>query len=213
MMKPVSSFAASLVAAAALAISAGAALAADAPAAVAAPDVAKGQASFASCAACHGADGNSTIATNPRLAQQHPEYLIKQLKDFKANVRKGTVMNAMAAPLSESDMNNIAYWLASQKAKPAAATNKDTVVAGEKLWRGGIAGRSVPACAACHSPNGAGMPSQYPRLSGQHAGYTEQQLKDFRDGVRLNDKVMPAVVNGMNDAQIKAVADFVQGLR
>lgn len=214
-MKPVISFAASLISAALLtaAGSAMAAAPAAAPAAPAAPDLAKGKASFASCAACHAADGNSTIAANPVLAQQHPEYIIKQLKEFKDNKRKGTVMNGMAAPLSDDDMRNIAYFVASQKAKPQAATNKDTLALGEKIYRGGIAARGVPACAACHSPNGAGMPIKYPRLSGQHAGYTEQQIKEFRDGVRLNDKVMPEVVNGMNDAQIKAVSDYIQGLR
>lgn len=210
-MKPVISFAASLISAALLA-AAGSAVAAT-PAAPAAPDLEKGKAAFVSCAACHSADGNSTIATNPVLAQQHPEYIIKQLKEFKENKRKGTVMNGMAAPLSDDDMRNIAYFVHSQKAKPQAATNKDTLALGEKIWRGGIAARGVPACAACHSPNGAGMPIKYPRLGGQHAGYTELQLKEFRDGIRTNDKVMPEVVNGMNDAQIKAVADYIQGLR
>ena len=211
-MKPVISFAASLISAALL-TAAGSAVAATPAAAPAAPDLEKGKAAFVSCAACHSADGNSTIATNPVLAQQHPEYIIKQLKEFKENKRKGTVMNGMAAPLSDDDMRNIAYFVHSQKAKPQAATNKDTLALGEKIWRGGIAARGVPACAACHSPNGAGMPIKYPRLGGQHAGYTELQLKEFRDGIRTNDKVMPEVVNGMNDAQIKAVADYIQGLR
>lgn len=211
-MKPVISFAASLISAAMLA-AAGSAVAATPAAAPAAPDLEKGKAAFVSCAACHAADGNSTIAANPVLAQQHPEYIIKQLQEFKENKRKGTVMNGMAAPLSEDDMRNIAYFVHSQKAKPQAATNKDTLALGEKIWRGGIIARGVPACAACHSPNGAGMPIKYPRLAGQHAGYTELQLKEFRDGIRTNDKVMPEVVNGMNDAQIKAVSDFIQGLR
>ena len=127
-------------------------------------------------------------------------------------MRKNAIMNGMAAPLSEQDMRNIAYWVTTQKMTPGSATNKDTIALGEKIWRGGIANRGVPACAACHSPNGAGIPIRFPRLAGQHAAYVEQQLKDFRDGVRTNDKVMPEVVNGMNDAQIKAVADFVQGL-
>ncbi len=211
-MKPVTSIAASLISALLLS-AAGTALAA-APAAPAAPDLEKGKAVFGTtCVACHGVDGNSAVATNPTLAQQHPEYIIKQLQDFKGNVRKGTVMNGMAAPLSDADMRNVAFFLHSQKGKPQTATNKDTLALGEKIWRGGIAARGIPACASCHSPNGAGMPIKYPRLSGQHAGYTELQLKDFRDGVRTNDKIMPAVVSGMNDAQIKAVADFVQGLR
>ena len=204
-MKPLTSIAASLISATTL-------LAASAAMAAGAPDLAKGKASFVTCAACHGANGNSAIAANPSLAQQHPEYLVKQLKEFKAGVRKNAIMNGMAAPLSEQDMRNIAYWVTTQKMTPGSATNKDTIALGEKIWRGGIASRGVPACAACHSPNGAGIPIRFPRLAGQHAAFVEQQLKDFRDGVRTNDKVMPEVVNGMNDAQIKAVADFVQGL-
>ena len=204
-MKPLTSIAASLISATTL-------LAASAAMAAGAPDLAKGKASFVTCAACHGANGNSAIAAKPSLAQQHPEYLVKQLKEFKAGVRKNAIMNGMAAPLSEQDMRNIAYWVTTQKMTPGSATNKDTIALGEKIWRGGIANRGVPACAACHSPNGAGIPIRFPRLAGQHAAYVEQQLKDFRDGVRTNDKVMPEVVNGMNDAQIKAVADFVQGL-
>ena len=204
-MKPLTSIAASLISATTL-------LAASAAMAAGAPDLAKGKASFVTCAAGHGANGNSAIAANPSLAQQHPEYLVKQLKEFKAGVRKNAIMNGMAAPLSEQDMRNIAYWVTTQKMTPGSATNKDTIALGEKIWRGGIANRGVPACAACHSPNGAGIPIRFPRLAGQHAAYVEQQLKDFRDGVRTNDKVMPEVVNGMNDAQIKAVADFVQGL-
>ena len=164
------------------------------------------------CVACHGADGNSATSAYPNIAGQGADYLFKQLKEFKAGVRKNAIMNGMAAPLSEQDMRNIAYWVTTQKMMPGSATNKDTIALGEKIWRGGIANRGVPACAACHSPNGAGIPIRFPRLAGQHAAYVEQQLKDFRDGVRTNDKVMPEVVNGMNYAQIKAVADFVQGL-
>ena len=178
------------------------------------PDLAKGEASYtAVCAACHNADGNASIAINPKLAQQHPEYMIKQLKEFKSNARKGTVMNGYAAALSDQDMVDVSYYFASQKANKLAATNQESLALGEKIWRGGIASRAVPACAACHAPNGAGMPIKYPRLAGQKADYTELQLKDFRDGVRKNDLVMPHVVNGMNDAQIKAVADYIQGLR
>ena len=204
---------ASLLTAAALAAPVFSAFAAgDAPKA-AKPDLVKGEASFtAVCAACHGADGNSAIAANPKLSQQHPEYLVKQLQEFKSGKRNNAIMKGFATALSDDDMRNIAYWVTTQKMTPGSATNKDTIALGEKIWRGGIASRGVPACAACHAPNGAGMPIKYPRLAGQHAGYTELQIKEFRDGIRTNDKVMPEVVNGMNDAQIKAVADFVQGL-
>ena len=212
-MKPVISFAASLISAAMLA-AAGSAVAATPAAAPAAPNLEKGKASFnAVCAACHAADGNSTIAANPVLAQQHPEYIIKQLQEFKENKRKGTVMAGFAAPLSDEDMRNIAYFVHSQKAKPQAATNKDTLALGEKIWRGGIIARGVPACAACHSPNGAGIPSQYPRLSGQHTDYTVKQMVAFRDGTRANNAVMQGVAAKMNDREIKAVSDYIAGLR
>jgi len=177
------------------------------------PDLAKGSASFGQvCAACHGADGNSTITANPKLAGQHPEYLVKQLQEFKAGKRANPVMSGMAAPLSDEDMRNIAAWASSQKPVPGAAKNKDLIALGERIYRGGIADRQIPACAGCHSPNGAGIPAQYPRLAGQHSDYTEQQLKNFRDGVRKNNPVMIGVTAKMNDREIKAVADYIAGL-
>lgn len=178
------------------------------------PDLAKGAASYAqACVACHAADGNSTIAENPKLAQQHPEYLVKQLKEFKEGKRENAVMLGFASMLSDEDMRNIAFWLASQKATPGFATNKDTVRLGERIYRGGIADRQIAACAGCHSPNGAGIPAQYPRLAGQHATYTEAQLKAFRDGARHNNAQMTGVAAKMNDREIKAVADYIAGLR
>lgn len=176
-------------------------------------DLAKGEASFAGvCAACHAPDGNSSIAVNPKLAQQHPEYLVKQLVEFKAGKRENAVMAGMSAALSEDDMKNIAYWLSSKKATPGAAKEKDLVLLGEKIYRGGIADRQIPACAGCHSPNGAGIPSQYPRLSGQHAEYAVAQLTAFRDGVRKNSLQMTQIAAKLNDSEIKAVADYVAGL-
>lgn len=189
------------------------AFAADAPAAPKV-DLAKGGASYAAtCASCHGADGNSAVPAQPNLAGQHPEYTIKQLLEFKSGTRKDPVMQGFAAPLSEAEARNIGYWLASQKAKPGFAKNKDTVLLGERIYRGGIADRRVPACAGCHSPNGAGIPSQYPRLSGQHADYTAKQLMSFRDGGRTNNAPMHDVSAKMNDREIKAVADYIAGLR
>jgi len=186
----------------------------EAPAKAAKPDLAKGEASFgAVCAACHGADGNSGTPANPKLAQQHPEYLIKQLQEFKSGKRANAIMSGMAAALSEDDMRNIAYWLASKTAKPGFAKDKETVVLGERIYRGGITDRQVPACAGCHSPNGAGIPSQYPRLSGQHAEYASAQLTAFRDGIRKNNSVMSQVAAKLNDREIKALADYVAGLR
>lgn len=193
----------------------------DAPAApaaaaavVAKPDLVKGAASYgAVCAACHGADGNSSIAANPKLAQQHPEYLVKQLQDFKSGKRASPIMSGMASTLSNDDMKNIAYWLTSDKAKPGFAKDKDLVAIGEHLYRGGNSDRHIPACAGCHSPDGAGIPSQYPRLSGQQADYTAAQLTAFRDGVRKNSGPMSEVAAKLNDREIKALADYIAGLR
>jgi cytochrome c553 len=178
------------------------------------PDLAKGQAtSTAVCGACHTADGSRGIPANPILAGQHPEYLVKQLTEFKAGKRDNAIMKGMASTLSEDDMKNVAAFYASKTAKPGFAKNKDLVVLGEKIWRGGIADRGVPACAGCHSPSGAGIPAQYPRLAGQHADYAEAQLLAFRSGARNNSAQMTGVVAKMNDREIKAVADYVAGLR
>ena len=206
---------ASLLTAAALAVPAFSAFSASQePAAAAKPDLAKGEASYtAVCAACHNADGNASIAINPKLAQQHPEYLIKQLQEFKSGKRNDPVMKGMAATLSDADMRNIAYWLASKSAKPGFAKDKDTVAMGERIYRGGIADRQIAACAGCHSPNGAGVPAQYPRLSGQNEDYTIKQLQDFRDGKRGNSIPMAQVAAKMNDKEIQAVADYIAGLR
>ncbi len=184
------------------------------PAQPAKPDLAKGEASYAAvCAACHAADGNSTIAVNPSLAQQHPAYLVKQLQEFKSGKRADPVMQGMAALLTDGDMRNVAAWLASQKAKDGFAKDKDLVALGERIYRGGIQDRNIAACAGCHSPNGAGIPAQYPRLSGQHGDYTVKQLTDFRDGKRGNNNQMRDVAAKLNDREIKAVADYIAGLR
>ena len=122
-------------------------------------------------------------------------------------------MSGMAAGLSDDDMRNIAYWLAAQKPKAGSAKNKDLVAIGERIYKGGIADRQVPACAGCHSPTGSGIPSQYPRLSGQHADYTAAQLTGFRDGTRKNSSQMSQVAAKLNDKEIKALADYVAGLR
>ena len=178
------------------------------------PDLAKGAATYASaCAACHGADGNSAIPANPKLSQQHPEYLVKQLQEFKAGKRNNAVMLGFASTLSEDDMKNIAFWLASQKAKSGFAKDKELVALGERIYRGGIAERQVAACAGCHSPNGAGIPAQYPRLSGQHVDYSIAQLIAFRDGVRKNSLQMNQVAAKLNDREIRAVSDYIAGLR
>ena len=181
---------------------------------VAKPDLAKGEASYgAVCAACHGADGNSGTPANPKLAQQHPEYLIEQLQEFKSGKRNNAIMKGFATALSEDDMRNISYWVTAKKAKPGFAKDKELVALGERIYRGGIGERQVPACAGCHSPSGAGIPSQYPRLAGQHAEYVAAQLTGFRDGTRKNNLSMSQVVARLNDREIKALADYVAGLR
>jgi cytochrome c553 len=186
----------------------------DAAAKVAKPDLVAGEAKFtAVCAACHGADGNSGTSVNPKLSQQHPEYLVKQLQEFKAGVRKNAIMQGFAGQLSDADMKNIAYWVSAKKSKPGFAKDKELVVLGERIYRGGIADRQIAACAGCHSPTGAGIPAQYPRLGGQHADYTAAQLTSFRDGVRQNSLQMTQVAAKLNDREIRAVADYVAGLR
>ncbi|MFC5500416.1 c-type cytochrome [Caenimonas terrae] len=192
----------------------GAVAAAPAAPAEAKPDLVQGEAKFtAVCAACHGADGNSGVPANPKLAQQHPEYVVKQLQDFKSGKRPSPIMQPMASQLSDADMKNIAAWVTSKKGKAGFAKDKDLVAMGERIYRGGIADRQVAACAGCHSPNGAGLPSQFPRLSGQHADYTAAQLTAFRDGVRKNGPIMVQVAARLNDREIRAVSDYIAGLR
>lgn len=213
-MKPVSTSLITFLFAALFALPAVSLANSDAEAQVAKPDLVKGGQSFAAiCASCHAVDGNSTMAVNPKLAQQHPEYLIKQLQEFKSGKRNNPIMKGFASALSEADMKNIAYWAASQKIKPGFAKDKDLVTLGERIYRGGISDRQVPACAGCHSPTGAGIPSQYPRLGGQHAEYTASQLTAFRDGGRKNSPLMSQVAAKLNDKEIRAVADYIAGLR
>lgn len=184
------------------------------PPAAAKPDLAKGQElSTKVCAACHTADGSRGAPANPIISGQHPEYIVKQLAEFKAGKRANPIMQGMAAPLSEADMKNVAAFYAGVQPKPGFAKSKDTVTLGEKIYRGGIAERSVPACSGCHGPTGSGLPSQYPRVRGQHADYTEAQLKAFRDGGRKNSPQMTGVVAKMNDREIKAVSDYIAGMR
>lgn len=180
----------------------------------AAGDAAAGKAKAAACASCHGADGNSANPEWPKLAGQHDKYLAKQLANFKAGERSNPMMSPMAAPLSDQDMADIAAYFAGQtlnggKADPAL------VDAGEKLYRGGNATSGVAACLACHGPNGMGNPqANFPRLGGQHAAYTVNQLKAFRAGQRTNDagKMMQNIAARMTDDEMKAVASYIEGL-
>jgi cytochrome c553 len=203
----------------AAAITGGTALAADPPPKA---DAAKGQKIAAEvCAACHGPDGNSTAPANPKLAGQIPEYLAKQLanfrpgKDNKPAERPNNIMAGFAAALSPEDMRNVAAFYAGQKLVPDAARDKKTIDLGQRIFRGGIAEKAVPACAGCHGPTGAGVPAQYPLLGGQYGEYVEAQLKAFRSGERANDpnRMMRMTAARLSDAEIKAVADFIAGLR
>jgi cytochrome c553 len=185
-----------------------------APAAPSAPDPTKGAAIATSvCAACHSTDGSRGTAANPIIQGQHPDYVVKQLAEFKAGKRKSPIMQPIASALSEADMKNVAAFYASKQAKPGFARNKDLVLLGEKIYRGGVADRSIPACSGCHGPAGAGMPAQYPRIAGQHAEYTEAQLAAFRAGARQNNLIMTQVAAKLNDREIKALSDYVGGLR
>lgn len=183
------------------------------------PDLVKGKELMETCSACHGTDGNSGSPVYPKLAGQHAEYLYKQLNNFKSGangtkpLRENPIMTGLAAGLSSEDMKNLAAYLASQKPGLGAAKNKETLALGEKIYRGGIADKKVPACAGCHSPNGAGIPAQYPRLAGQHAQYTESQLVAFREGVRGNSEQMAGIAARLSDKEIKAVSDYIAGLR
>ena len=195
-----------------LALSAGLSLAADAQPAFK-PDLAKGQQLATTCLACHTADGSRGSPANPIVQGQHPEYIVKQLADFKSGKRKNAVMSGMVAALSDEDMRHIAAFYASKAAKPGFAKVKETVSLGEQIWRGGILSKQVPACAGCHSPNGAGIPASYPRVGGQHADYTEAQMLAFRSGTRANGPMMSAIAARMVDSEIKAVSDYMAGLR
>ena len=193
-----------------------AAQAAPAPAATETPATVKNV-----CAACHGADGNSTIPANPSLAGQHAAYLAKQLNNFKASpdgkpaLRQNAVMNGMAASLSEDDIKTITQYFSKQTLKPDVAKDDKLVTEGRKLWRGGDMKKGIPACAGCHGVAGAGLPAQYPSLAGQHPDYVVAQLQQFRDGVRTNDAegVMRTIAGKMTDKQMSAVADYAAGLR
>ncbi len=184
------------------------------------PDATKGGAiAQAVCAACHGPDGNATGNAYPKLAGQGEAYLAKQLHNFKAEggstvpLRWNPIMAPIAAALSDADIRNVATYYSTQAYKPASAKNKATVELGQKIWRAGIAERGVPACAACHGPNGAGIPIQYPRLAGQWGEYNEAQLTGFKTGARKNNVVMTTIASRLSDSDIKAVADYAAGLR
>lgn len=192
----------------------------------AAGDADAGKTKAASCVACHGADGNSLAATPnfPNLAGQSASYLYKQMTEFKEGKRKDPSMNAMILPLDDQAMQDVAAYYSGQKLK-AGEADPALVDAGKAIYKGGIAEVGVPACMGCHGPAGNGNPgSGYPQLASQKSVYLEKQLKDFRtaaqnmDGAavgRANDssKMMRNAVKRMSDPEIKAVAQYIQGLQ
>jgi cytochrome c553 len=201
----------------------GSAVAAEAPKAAAAkPDPTKGGALYDSgdaarglpaCMSCHGAAGNSTIVANPKLAGQIEAYTYKQLVDFTTPNRQQPVMTTYSKMLSDDEKKHIAAYLATQQQKPGAAKSKDTVELGRKIYRGGIADKGVAACASCHGANGHGIPAQYPRLAGQHQDYTYAQLEAFKAGGRNNSPQMTTLAQRLSPAEMKAVSDYISGLK
>ncbi|MDO8439068.1 MAG: c-type cytochrome [Telluria sp.] len=196
--------------------------ASDQPAAPAKADAAKGATLYdggdtarglPACVSCHGAAGNSTIAANPKLAGQVEAYTYKQLLDFTTPNRGNPVMSSYAKMLSDDEKKNIAAYLGTQTQKAGAARNKDSVELGKKIYRGGIAGTGVAACASCHGANGNGIPAQFPRLAGQHQDYTISQLQSFKGGARKNSVQMTTLSKRMSDDEMKAVADYIAGLK
>jgi cbb3-type cytochrome c oxidase subunit III len=190
------------------------------PGKVAAADLAKGQAiASAVCVACHAADGNSAISTYPILAGQHAAYLAKQLHNYQVKPgaasaeRANAIMAGFAATLSEDDIRNVTAFYAAQSIKPAYSKDKTLIEKGQRIYRAGIPAQGVPACAGCHGPNGMGIPSQYPRLSGQHTDYAAATLAAFKSGERANSGQMMTIAKGMNDGDMKAVAEYLAGLR
>ncbi|HVA54522.1 MAG TPA: c-type cytochrome [Gammaproteobacteria bacterium] len=170
-----------------------------------------GQAKAAVCAACHGADGNSVNPRFPKLAGQNAAYIVQELERFKSGYRKNIIMSGMAAGLSDQDMQNLAAWFSSQTLKTGEA-NPSLVKAGEALYRGGDQASGIPACLACHSPDGAGNgPYPIPALAGQHADYVVTQLQAFASGTRISPMMNP-IASRLTPAQMKAVASYIQGL-
>ncbi|HEX7374322.1 MAG TPA: c-type cytochrome [Steroidobacteraceae bacterium] len=175
-----------------------------------------GQAKAATCAACHGMDGNSVNPEWPNLASQHVSYITKQLKNFKAGQRANPLMSPMAMILSDQDVDDVAAYFSSQALHATGETEPSKLKLGERVYRAGNVATKVPACASCHGPAGAGIPTAvYPRIGGQHGAYVALQLRAYKAGTRNNDpsSMMRTVAAGLSESEIDAVASYVQGLR
>jgi len=182
----------------------------------AAGDAGAGKGKAANCGACHGADGNSMVGTFPKLAGQGAKYLLKQMKDIRDGARSVPTMAGQVDNMSDQDLADIAAYYAGLSQSPSASQDEDLAM-GESIYRAGIAEVGIAACTACHSPRGLGnAPAGFPRIAGQHAEYLATQLKAFQTEARTNDgdsKIMRSVVARMSDREIKAVANYVAGLR
>ncbi len=185
------------------------------------PDLAKAkQTADQICAACHGADGNSPTPANPSLAGQQAAYITLQLQHFKSGIRSSPIMAGMVAALSPEDMQALGIYFSQQKPKAAGIKDRELALTGQKLFRGGNVASGLPACASCHSPDGAGVPSRYPRLGGQHADYALAQLKAFKSGERgmdkggkdTNGRVMAQVAAKLSENEMQALAQYTSGL-
>jgi cytochrome c553 len=184
-----------------------------APPAATKPDIERGkQIATTVCAACHGPDGNSPAATNPNLAGQHAEYVAAQLAAFKSGARPSPIMAGMAAGLSPEDMASLGAWFQQQKPAGLMAKDKALAMRGQQIWRAGVKATAVPACAGCHGAAGHGIPSQYPRLAGQYPDLTFGWLRAYATGGR-NHPVMSAVAMKLSDNDMKAVAEYISGMR
>ncbi len=179
-------------------------------------DAKAGEAKSAVCAACHGMDGNAGTSQYPKLAGQHENYIARQLELFKTNKRQNPIMLGFATPLSQQDMHDIGAFFATKHTLPGVADEKLTA-AGSQLYRGGNKTTAVPACMACHGPDGRGNPAAgYPQLAGQYADYVTAKLKEFRDapawGEDEHSKIMPVIAKRLSDADIAALSSYVEGL-
>jgi cytochrome c553 len=185
-------------------------------AAHAAGSVEAGQAKSATCMACHGMEGNSVNPEWPSLAGQHASYIVKQLRHFKAGERQNALMTPMAMILSDEDMADLAAYYASQTLRPTGETEPSKLELGQRIYRAGIASKGVPACAGCHGPAGLGIAgAAYPQVGGQSAVYGAAQLRGYKTGERATDpnSMMRTIAAKLNDAEIDAVASYLQGMR
>lgn len=176
-------------------------------------DAQAGQSKAAACAACHGADGNSPSAEWPKLAGQHVDYTVEQLRRYQSGERQNAVMQGMAASLSEQDMRDIAAYYANQAVQPGVA-DEDLAQQGERVYRGGDKETGLPACIACHGPTGAGVPGAgFAAVGGQHAAYTLDQLRRYASGERDDPKdIMNRIARRLDQQEMRAVSSYLEGL-